>query len=100
MVRALLAVLDGLVGAGCCAISNQSLVPKWTMMPLCGAASGLSLYIEPEGRRLKLALYMFGQAVEMIGNAWVYNGLPAPSGLDVGVSASSIAFLTNAYQES
>lgn len=43
---------------------------------------------------------MFGQAVEMLGNAWVYNGLPAPSGLDVAVSASSIAFVTNAYQES
>jgi hypothetical protein len=94
-----LSVLDALVGATCCAVSNQRIMPKWTMMPLCGAVSGLSLYIEQPDRRLELALYMFGQAVQMITAAWQFNGLPSPRGTDLVVSALSIGVLTSVMED-
>ena len=92
-----LSVLSGLVAVGACSVSNQHVVPHWTMMPLCGALAGTALYVEQAGRRLELALYMFGQAVQMSVNVWTHNGLWSPPGLTVAVSASSIALLTQAF---
>jgi hypothetical protein len=67
------------------------------IMPLAGAVSGLSLYIEQPSRRLELALYMFGQALQMVVNAYNYNGLWAPKNFDVVVCAASATVLANGF---
>jgi Ca2+/Na+ antiporter len=92
-----LGVLDTLVGATICTISNQHVIPHMAIMPLAGAVSGLSLYIEQPSRRLELALYMFGQALQMVVNAYNYNGLWAPKNFDVVVCAASATVLANGF---
>jgi hypothetical protein len=92
-----LGVLDTLVGATICSISNQNIVPHILIMPLSGAVSGLSLYIEQPSRRLELALYMFGQAIQMLVSAYKYNGLWVPRNVDIVVCACSAALLTDAF---
>lgn len=92
-----LSLLNGLVGAVCCSISNQTYIPHALMMPLAGAFSSLSLYVEQPARRIELALYMGGQALQMLVNAWTQNGLPSIKYLDVLVSAQSVAILAEAF---
>ena len=92
-----LGVLDALVGASICAVSNQKTIPHIFIMPISGAVSGLSLYIEQPSRRLELALYMFGQSIQMIVNAYNYNGWWAPRNFDVFVCALSVALLTDGF---
>jgi hypothetical protein len=93
-----LGVLDMLVGATICTLSNQHRIPQIIIMPLSGAISGLSLYIEQPSRRLELALYMFGQAVQMLVNAYNYNGYWAPKNFDIVVCALSANILTDGFQ--
>jgi hypothetical protein len=92
-----LGVLDALVGATICTVSNQQTIPHIMIMPLSGAVSGLSLYFEQPSRRLELALYMFGQAIQMLVNAFQHNGLRSPRNIDVFVCACSAAVLTDAF---
>lgn len=94
-----LGVLDTLVGGTVCALSNQHVVPHVLIMPLCGGVSGLSLYIEQPARRLELALYMFGQAVQMLVSTYRYNGLKYPSNVDVIVCAACMCVLADAFTQ-
>ena len=94
-----LATLNTLVGGTICAVSNQRLIPQQACMPLSGAISGLSLYIEEPSRRLELALYIFGQALQMITNAYVEKGFWAPYRSDTFVTTLSAAILMVAFWE-
>jgi hypothetical protein len=94
-----LAVLDALVGGTVCALSHQRLIPRWYVMPICGAVSGLSLYLEQAPRRLELALYMFGQALQMIVNAYLAKGYWSHRNFDIFVSSTSAALMMYAYWE-
>lgn len=66
---------------------------------LGGTASGLSLYIEQENRRLELALYLFGQAIQILVNAYSRKGWWSPRGFDILVSAASISVVSYAFWE-
>ena len=92
-----LGVLDALVGGTICSVSNQKIIPHIAIMPLSGAVSGLSLYFEQPSRRLELALYMFGQAIQMLVSAYQFNGLWSPKNFDIFVCACSAAVLTDAF---
>jgi len=94
-----LAVLDALVGGTVCALSHQKVIPKWYIMPICGAVSGLSLYLEQAPRRLELALYMFGQALQMIVNAYIAKGYWRHRNFDILVSGTSAALMLFANWE-
>jgi hypothetical protein len=94
-----LAVLNTLVGGTICTISNQRSIPQLVSMPLSGAVSGASLYIEDPARRLELALYMFGQALQMISNAYVANGYWTHPRMDIFVSTFSAMTLMNTFWE-
>lgn len=94
-----LAILNTLVGGTICVIGNQRRLPQWACMPLSGAVSGLSLYVEDPNRRLELALYMFGQALQMTVNAYCANGYRTIHRTDVLVSTFSAAVLMFAFWE-
>ena len=94
-----LAVLNTLVGGTICSVSNQRLIPQLACMPLSGAVSGASLYIEEPSRRLELALYMFGQALQMLSNAYVANGYWNHPRMDIFVSTLSAAVLMQSFWE-
>lgn len=66
---------------------------------LGGTASGLSLYIEQENRRLELALYLFGQAIQILVNAYTRKGWWSPKGFDILISAASISCVSYAFWE-
>jgi len=88
-------------GTVCCFGKVGSLVevPQDVQVMLGGTASGLSLYIEQENRRLELALYLFGQAIQILVNAYSLAGWWAPRGFDIIVSAASISVVSYAFWE-
>ena len=94
-----LAVLNTLVGGTICSISNQRYIPQLACMPLSGAVSGASLYIEEPSRRLELALYMFGQALQMVSNAYVANDYWTHPRMDIMVSTISAGVIMHSFWE-
>jgi hypothetical protein len=96
-----LATMNATVATTVCFLSKccNSFMPQEYQVILGGTASGLSLYIEQEGRRLELALYLFGQAIQILVNAYTNLGLPSPRGMDIITSAASISLMTYAFWE-
>ena len=86
-------------GTVCCLEKLGGIVPQDIQVILGGTASGLSLYIEQENRRLELALYLFGQAIQIMVNAYSRAGLWAPRGFDIIISAASISVVSYAFWE-
>jgi hypothetical protein len=78
---------------------THNIVPLTARATMGGAVSGLSLYLEQDTRRLELSLYLFGQAIQILVNAYVHAGLWSPRGLDVFFCASSISMLMYAFWE-
>lgn len=74
-------------------------VPLSVHVGLGGSACALSLYLEQESRRLELALYLFGQAIQILVNAYTHNGFCSPRGSDVVFCAASISMLMYAFWE-
>jgi len=96
-----LATMNATVATTVCFLSKfaNSFVSQQYQAILGGTASGLSLYIEQDGRRLELALYLFGQAIQILVNAYTHFGLWAPTGMDIITSAASISVMTYAFWE-
>ena len=93
-----LATMNATVAGTACFLGHHvNFLPQLVQMALSGAACGLSLYIEQEPRRLELALYLFGQALQILLNAYSRQGWWTPRGTDIVVSASSIALVTHAF---
>jgi hypothetical protein len=96
-----LATMNATVAGTVCVLSKIEMiqVPQDLQVVLGGTASGLSLYIEQENRRLELALYLFGQAIQVLVNAYTHAGLWSPRGFDILVSAASISVVSYAFWE-
>lgn len=97
-----LTTMNATVAGASCFLSYyfDTYMSQRVQLSLAGTASGFSLYIEEQSRRLELALYLFGQAIQILVNGYVSTGLWAPRGVDVLASAASISLLTYAYWES
>jgi hypothetical protein len=96
-----LATMNATVAGTVCFLSKycNSVIPQQYQAILGGTASGLCLYIEQDGRRLELALYLFGQAIQILVNAYTHFGLWSPKGIDIITSAASISLMTYAFWE-
>ena len=99
-----LATLNATVAGTVCLMSkfkplaSSRAVPLTFHASLGGAASAISLYLEQDSRRLELALYLFGQAIQILATAYAGSGLWYPKrGLDILVTASSISLMTFAF---
>lgn len=64
-----------------------------------GYMCGLSLYLEQDSRRLELALYLFGQAIQILVNAYKASGVWYPGHMDSIVTAVSISLMLFAFWE-
>jgi hypothetical protein len=78
-------------------LSYHPSIPLTTHASLGGYMSGLSLYLEQDTRRLELALYLFGQAIQILVNAYKATGLWYPRGTDTFSTAASITMMLFAY---
>lgn len=78
-------------------LSYHPSIPLTTHASLGGYMSGLSLYLEQDTRRLELALYLFGQAIQILVNAYKATGLWYPRGTDTFATAASITMMLFAY---
>ena len=78
-------------------LSYHPSIPLTTHASLGGYMCGLSLYLEQDTRRLELALYLFGQAIQILVNAYKAAGLWYPRGTDTLATSASITMMLFAY---
>ena len=100
-----LATMNATAAGAVCAVSKlrplsyHPSVPLVTHASLGGYMCGLSLYLEQDSRRLELALYLFGQAIQILVNAYKHTGLWYPGHMDSLVTAGSISLMLFAFWE-
>jgi hypothetical protein len=82
-----------------CAMSALDVTPRWWTMPLSGLACGTTMYIEQESRRLELALYLFGQALQVLEITYKSKGYYSPPGIQSAVIALSMAIVMIGFWE-
>ena len=98
-----LATMNATAAGAVCAGSHLRPLSYHPRVPLTAHASiggylcGLSLYLEQDSRRLELALYLFGQALQILVNAYKATGLWYPTRMDSISTATSIAVLLYAF---
>ncbi len=80
-------------------LSYHRAIPLTVHASLGGYMSGLSLYLEQHSRRLELALYLFGQAIQILVNVYKRTGIWYPSHMDSLVTAGSISLILYAFWE-
>ena len=96
-----LATMNATVAGTVCFLSKyfNSVVSQRYQLVLGGTMCGVPLYLEQEARRLELALYLFGQAIQISVNAYTHMGWWAPIGMDIITSAASLSLISYAYWE-
>jgi hypothetical protein len=100
-----LATMNATAAGTVCAMSHlrplsyDPKIPFTTHASLGGYMCGLALYLEQDSRRLELALYLFGQAIQILVNAYKKTNLWYPSRMDSISTATSIAVMLYAFWE-
>lgn len=78
-------------------LSYHPSIPLTSHASLGGYMCGLSLYLEQDSRRLELALYLFGQAIQIMVNAYKAASLWYPRGTDTIATSASITMMLLAF---
>jgi hypothetical protein len=77
--------------------SYHPMIPLTSHATLGGYMCGLCLYLEQDTRRLELALYLFGQAIQILVNAYKASHLWYPRGMDTIATSGSVALMLFAF---
>ena len=94
-----LSSLNAIVAGAVCTLQHYPSIPLYAHASIAGAASGASLYLEQDSRRLELALYLFSQAIQILVNAYEERGYWSPAGADTIFCAASIGLISYAFWE-